>query len=398
MVENTLTVTEITRLIKNDLEENFSSLSIVGEISNFKAHSSGHWYFTLKDSDAQISCTMWRGVNNYVFFSPQDGMKVTIIGRITVYPPRGNYQIDVRAMQPAGVGELQIAYEKLKEKLQREGLFASENKKELPELPMKIGIVTSIGGAALKDLLSVAKRRFPLVELFIAPCVVQGSDAAASIASAIKLLNKQDEVEVIIVARGGGSLEDLWAFNEELVAYAIYHSKISIVTGIGHEIDFTISDFVADYRAATPTAAMEILTPEMNEITTLIRNYDDEITESMFSIIDEHKIQISSILNSYGFRNPVELLKLYSQKVDTGLYKLNQSIEKFLNLKKNRAELLSSRLSAHDVQKTLAKGFVLVKQEDKFVTRAKKFQTAKPHTLIFYDNKIQIDKNYEEKN
>jgi len=398
MVENTLTVTEITRLIKNDLEENFSSLSIVGEISNFKAHSSGHWYFTLKDSDAQISCTMWRGVNNYVFFSPQDGMKVTIIGRITVYPPRGNYQIDVRAMQPAGVGELQIAYEKLKEKLQREGLFASENKKELPELPMKIGIVTSIGGAALKDLLSVAKRRFPLVELFIAPCVVQGSDAAASIASAIKLLNKQDEVEVIIVARGGGSLEDLWAFNEELVAYAIYHSKISIVTGIGHEIDFTIADFVADYRAATPTAAMEILTPEMNEITTLIRNYDDEITESMFSIIDEHKIQISSILNSYGFRNPVELLKLYSQKVDTGLYKLNQSIEKFLNLKKNRAELLSSRLSAHDVQKTLAKGFVLVKQEDKFVTRAKKFQTAKPHTLIFYDNKIQIDKNYEEKN
>ena len=398
MVENTLTVTEITRLIKNDLEENFSSLSIVGEISNFKAHSSGHWYFTLKDSDAQISCTMWRGVNNYVFFSPQDGMKVTIIGRITVYPPRGNYQIDVRAMQPAGVGELQIAYEKLKEKLQREGLFASENKKELPELPMKIGIVTSIGGAALKDLLSVAKRRFPLVELFFAPCVVQGSDAAASIASAIKLLNKQDEVEVIIVARGGGSLEDLWAFNEELVAYAIYHSKISIVTGIGHEIDFTIADFVADYRAATPTAAMEILTPEMNEITTLIRNYDDEITESMFSIIDEHKIQISSILNSYGFRNPVELLKLYSQKVDTGLYKLNQSIEKFLNLKKNRAELLSSRLSAHDVQKTLAKGFVLVKQEDKFVTRAKKFQTAKPHTLIFYDNKIQIDKNYEEKN
>ena len=398
MVENTLTVTEITRLIKNDLEENFSSLSIVGEISNFKAHSSGHWYFTLKDSDAQISCTMWRGVNNYVFFSPQDGMKVTIIGRITVYPPRGNYQIDVRAMQPAGVGELQIAYEKLKEKLQREGLFASENKKELPELPMKIGIVTSIGGAALKDMLSVAKRRFPLVELFIAPCAVQGSDAAASIASAIKLLNKQDEVEVIIVARGGGSLEDLWAFNEELVAYAIYHSKISIVTGIGHEIDFTIADFVADYRAATPTAAMEILTPEMNEITTLIRNYDDEITESMFSIIDEHKIQISSILNSYGFRNPVELLKLYSQKVDIGLYKLNQSIEKFLNLKKNRAELLSSRLSAHDVQKTLAKGFVLVKQEDKFVTRAKKFQTAKPHTLIFYDNKIQIDKNYEEKN
>ncbi|MFA6977786.1 MAG: exodeoxyribonuclease VII large subunit [Ignavibacteriaceae bacterium] len=398
MSETTLTVSEITRLIKQELEGNFSAVSVVGEISNFKAHSSGHWYFTLKDSDAQISCTMWRGVNNYVFFSPQDGMKVTIIGRITVYPPRGNYQIEVRAMQPAGVGELQLAFEKLKEKLQREGLFDQERKKEIPEFPMKIGIVTSIGAAALKDMISVATRRFPLTELLIAPCTVQGSNAAESIAAAIKLLNYRNDVEVIIVARGGGSLEDLWAFNEEVVAYAIYKSKIPVVTGIGHEIDFTIADFVADYRAATPTAAMEILTPEKQELENLIRNYDDEITEKVFEKIDGLKEQVASIVNSYGFRSPIDMLKLYSQQVDTGLYKLNQSVEKYLNYQKNRTALVTSKLSSHDVQKTLSKGFVLVKQEDKFVTRAKKFQTAKSHTLIFYDDKIHINKNYEEKN
>lgn len=398
MADTTLTVSELTRLIKIDMEENFSSLSIVGEISNFKTHSSGHWYFTLKDSDAQISCTMWRGANNHVFFSPQDGMKIIIIGRLTVYPPRGNYQIEVRAMQPAGIGELQLSFEKLKEKLQREGLFDQENKKELPELPMKIGIVTSIGGAALRDMISVAKRRFPLVEISIASCAVQGVSAAESIAEAIHLLNKQNDVEVIVVARGGGSLEDLWAFNEEKVAYAIYKSIIPVVTGIGHEIDFTIADFVADYRAATPTAAMEILTPEKEEIENLIKDFDDELTEKMYGKIADIKEQISSALHSYGFRSPFDMLKLYNQKVDSAVYRLNQTIEKYVNVQKNNVALFTSKLSAYDVQKTLAKGFVLVKQEDKFVTRAKKFQTAQPHTLIFYDNQIQLTKNYEEKN
>ena len=398
MNDSTLTVSEITRQIKKNLEDNFSSLSIVGELSNFKAHSSGHWYFTLKDSDAQISCTMWRGVNNYVFFSPQEGMKVVIIGRITVYPPRGNYQIEVKAMQPAGVGELQLAFEKLKAKLLKDGLFDLENKKELPVLPMKIGIVTSIGGAALKDMISVAKRRFPLVELFISSSAVQGVGAAESIVKAIHLLNKQNDVEVIIVARGGGSLEDLWAFNEEIVAYAIYNSNIPVVTGVGHEVDFTIADFVADYRAATPTAAMEILTPEKEEIENLIRDLDDEITEKMQSKIEELKEQVTLLLNSYGFRSPFDMLRLFNQKVDSAVYKLNQTTEKYFNYQKNKTALLNSKLSGFDVQKTLAKGFVLVKQEDKFVTRAKKFQTAQPHTLIFYDNNIQVNNNYEEKN
>jgi len=392
MNDVTLTVSEITRLIKNNLEENFASLDIVGEISNFKAHSSGHWYFTLKDSDAQISCIMWRGVNNHVYFSPHDGMKIVVIGRLTVYPPRGNYQLEVRTMNPAGVGELQLAFEKLKTKLRDEGLFDPENKKILPELPLKIGIVTSAGGAALRDMISVAERRFPLVRITVASCIVQGAGASDALVAAIQSLNKQNEVEVIIVARGGGSLEDLWAFNEEEVAYAIYKSKIPVVTGIGHETDFTIADFVADYRAATPTAAMEIITPEKREVENLIKSFNGEITDMMFSKISEIKEQILLLVNSYAFRSPLELLKLYNQKVDTTVQRFNQMMDKYLNNRKNKLALLTTKLSANDVQKTLAKDFVLVKQEDKFVTRAKKFQTAQPHSLIFYDNQIDCNK------
>ena len=215
-------VSEITKSIKFILESSFEKISIEGEISNFKAHDSGHWYFNLKDEKAVINCTMWKGLNSFVFFTPQDGIKVIVNGRITVYPPRGNYQIDVRSMKPAGVGELQAAFEKLKEKLQSEGLFDEEYKKDIPKYPGKIGLVTAIDGAAIKDMLSVAERRFPLVELVIAPTKVQGAGAAENIVENMKRLNKIKDIDLIIIARGGGSIEDLWAFNEEIVARAIF--------------------------------------------------------------------------------------------------------------------------------------------------------------------------------
>src|SRR3989337_4521371 len=256
-----LTVSELTKEIKQTLEDKFEQVSVQGEISNFKAHVSGHWYFSLKDANASISCAMWKGLNNYVFFTPQDGMKIIVSGRITVYPPRGSYQIDVRSMKPAGVGELQAAFEMLKRKLADEGLFDEIHKKPMPSFPQKIGIVTAKDGAAFQDMISVAERRFPLVELVISPARVQGSGAAESIVESLKLLNKQNDIDLIIVARGGGRIQDLWAFNEEIVAREIFASKIPIVTGIGHEVDFTISDFVADLRAPTPSAAMEIATP-----------------------------------------------------------------------------------------------------------------------------------------
>src|SRR3989339_1122501 len=206
----TISVSELTKHIKLTLEENFSEVSVIGEMSNFKAHVSGHWYFNLKDANAVISCAMWKGLNNYVFFTPQDGMKIIVSGRITVYPPRGSYQIDVRSMKPAGVGELQAAFEKLKLKLSAEGLFDEQFKKSIPKFPQKIGIVTAIDGAAFQDMKSIASRRYPLVELVIASSKVQGEGAAAEIAENIKLLNKFNDIDVIIVGRGGGSLEDLW--------------------------------------------------------------------------------------------------------------------------------------------------------------------------------------------
>ncbi|MEK7671074.1 MAG: exodeoxyribonuclease VII large subunit, partial [Bacteroidota bacterium] len=236
-----LTVTELTKRIKQTLETGFSSVTIEGEISNFKFHSSGHMYFALKDSGATISAVIWRSRVPFLSFTPEDGMKVVATGRITVYEVRGNYQIDITSMRPLGVGELQVAFEKLKRKLAAESLFDEEHKKPLPEFPERIGIVTSETGAALQDMLHILRRRFPAVEVILYPVRVQGAGAGNEIAQAIADFNRFGEVDVLIVGRGGGSLEDLWAFNEEVVARAIYKSKIPIISAVGHEIDFTIA-------------------------------------------------------------------------------------------------------------------------------------------------------------
>ncbi|MCU7497567.1 MAG: exodeoxyribonuclease VII large subunit, partial [Ignavibacteria bacterium] len=288
----TLSVSEITRLIKEELEENFSSISIEGEISNLKKHVSGHWYFNLKDSNAMICCTMWKGFNNYVFFTPEDGMKIVANGRITVYPPRGNYQLDVRSMKPAGLGELQAAFERLKAKLQAEGLFDDEFKKPIPVFPKKIGIVTAIDGAALRDMVSIARRRYPLVELVVYPARVQGEGSARSVAEGIECLNERNDIDLIIIGRGGGSLEDLWAFNEEVVARAIFASCIPVISAVGHEVDFTISDYVADLRAATPSAAMELATPNKDDFFAFLEEFSLRTSENIFYIIDRKKREV----------------------------------------------------------------------------------------------------------
>ncbi|MBI4546997.1 MAG: exodeoxyribonuclease VII large subunit, partial [Ignavibacteriae bacterium] len=238
-----LTVSELTRRIKSVLETGFLDVSVQGEISNCKLHSSGHLYFTLKDESSQLQAVMWRGRVMNLFFTPQDGMKVIARGNITVYEVRGIYQIDVLQLQPLGTGELQLAFERLKQKLAAEGLFAPEHKKPLPGYPARIGIVTSPTGAAIQDILSIISRRNPAVEVILYPVRVQGSGAAEEIATAIRDFDRYGEIDVMIVGRGGGSLEDLWAFNEEIVARAIYDSKIPIISAVGHEIDFTIADF-----------------------------------------------------------------------------------------------------------------------------------------------------------
>ena len=385
-----LTVSDLTKEIKLSLEKTFSRISVIGEISNFKAHVSGHWYFNLKDSDAVINCVMWRGFNNQVFFTPQDGMKVIVNGKLTVYPPRGNYQIDARSMMPAGLGELQEAFEKLKQKLELEGLFDEEHKKPIPSFPNRIGIVTAIDGAAFRDMISVAERRYPLVELVIAPARVQGSGAADTIVRSLKRLNKGKDIDVIIVGRGGGSIEDLWAFNEEIVARAIYSSAIPVISGIGHEVDFTIADYVADLRAPTPSVAMELATPDMGEIFAFISDFSYYTTNNLLNMIDDSRSKIDGILNSYSFRYPLDLARRRGQDIDLLLSKILQNTERKFLLYNQKLSLIGKTLEAYDIGKTLKRGFVLVKQDSKFVMRAEKYDKTKSADLSFFDGDIKV--------
>jgi exodeoxyribonuclease VII large subunit len=392
-----LTVSQITGEVKRALEENFGRINVLGEISNFKAHVSGHWYFTLKDENAQISCTMWRGVNNQVIFSPQDGMKVIVSGKLTVYPPRGSYQIDVRSMKAAGEGELQAAFERLKKKLFEEGLFDDSIKKKIPQIPEKIGIVTAKDGAAFRDMISVAGRRYPLAELIIAPSKVQGEGAAEDIAKNIRLLNEHGSIDVIIIGRGGGSLEDLWAFNEEIVARAVFNSKVPVISGVGHEIDFTIADFVADLRAPTPTAAMEIATPNMDDIQNFIEEKLQSIGANAEYKLKSFSDEISSIQNSYAFRKPENLLHISAQTLDNYLYKFNTSFENKISKIRNKVELLLQIVSSHDSKRILKKGYSLVKQNNNYITRSNLLKLSAPFEIQFYDNQIKFDHGKEKK-
>ena len=385
------TVSEITSQIKETLESEFEDIKVVGEISNFKAHYSGHWYFTLKDSNAQISCTMWKGINNYVFFKPQDGMKVIVSGKITVYPPRGNYQIDVKSMKIAGEGELQAAFEKLKRKLADEGLFDNSIKKPIPQFPSKIGIVTATDGAALKDMISVAKRRYPLVNLIVASAKVQGQGSAEDISNKIALLNKLKDLDLIIIGRGGGSLEDLWAFNEEVTARAIYNSKIPIISGVGHEVDFTIADFVADLRAPTPTAAMELATPNQDEIFDFLRNFNYSLSKRIEEIIEDKTTEVEKIIETYGFRIVKDKIKNRYQFLDSTSYKLQNGINKVLLKNKNKYELLKKIIESNNFNKILQKGYTVVSQENHYIDREAKLDKNKKVKIKFFDNEIELN-------
>ncbi|OGU69450.1 MAG: exodeoxyribonuclease VII large subunit [Stygiobacter sp. RIFOXYC12_FULL_38_8] len=392
-----LSVSEITGLVKQTLEDEFDEVSVIGEISNFKAHVSGHWYFTLKDSNAQINCTMWRGLNSYVFFSPKDGMKIIANGKITVYPPRGSYQLDVRSMKPAGVGELQAAFEKLKQKLFEEGLFDEENKKPIPRFPQKIGVVTAIDGAAFQDMKSISSRRYPLAELVIASCRVQGEGAAEEIVKSIKLLNQQNDIDVIVVGRGGGSLEDLWAFNEEIVARAIFASKIPVISAVGHEVDFTISDFVADLRAATPSAAIELATPNKDDLFGYISEFSYYNSQKMFEILRSCRDEVTSHITSYGFRMPQDFIRNKTQYLDSVLYKFSNLADNKIVSGKTRIDLLESKINAMSVDSVLKRGFSYIKQNERVIARMKNFTTEESFLIKFYDGEVKIDGKEERK-
>jgi exodeoxyribonuclease VII large subunit len=291
-------------------------------------------------------------------------------------------------MKPAGLGELQEAFEKLKKKLEAEGLFDEKFKKPIPAFPKKIGVVTAIDGAAFRDLISVAERRFPLAEIIIAPARVQGSGAAESIVEGIKRLNDYPDIDVIIVARGGGSIEDLWAFNEEIVARAVFKSKVPIISGVGHEVDFTIADYVADLRAPTPSVAMEIATPDISDIKTFIIDFLSRSLASIENFIDSKSDEVAEYFSSYGFKIPTDILNRKTQQVDFNINKILQDMEKYSMIYDKKISLLSKSLETYDVQRSLRRGFVLVKQNSKFVTRAVNFNKEEKALLKFYDGEI----------
>ena len=310
---------------------------------------------------------MWRSRVAGLAFDPEDGMKVIVTGRITVYEVRGVYQIDASSIRPLGVGELQIAFEKLKEKLAAEGLFAAERKKPLPEYPEKIGIVTSPTGAALQDVLNVLRRRFPGLTVILAPARVQGVGAADEIARALLDLNQHGEVDLIIMGRGGGSIEDLWAFNEEIVARAIFRSRIPVVSAVGHEIDFTIADFVADVRAPTPSAAAEIVVKDKQSLLENLRQYSYTMSDAIRSRVRHHRDTIRHLLRSYAFNRPVDSLRQFTQRLD----ELNRSVSisgaHNMEVARARLEGLQHRIASLNPELALKRGYAIVRKDGKAV-------------------------------
>jgi len=309
-------VAEITRLLKTVLEQTFGAVWIEGEVSNLRRPSSGHYYFTVKDESAQISAVLFRGSQVGMKFQPKDGMLVRVFGQISVYEKNGNYQIIVRQMEEGGKGSLQAQFEALKEKLQKEGLFDVSRKRPVPMLPQHVGVVTSPTGAAIRDILNILTRRFPNLHLLLAPVKVQGEGAAEEIAVAIDLLNERGGLDVLIVGRGGGSLEDLWAFNEEIVARAIARSRIPVISAVGHEIDFTISDFVADLRAPTPSSAAELVVGRKDEFVDML----GEMSRRLAGILEGSLLRIKNRLvaagSSYVFKEPANVVRNYRQRLD----------------------------------------------------------------------------------
>ena len=346
-----LTVSALTALVRGVLEENFDQVWVEGEISNLASPQSGHYYFTLKDAGAQLRCVMFRGAARALKFTPKDGMRVLTRGRLTLFEPRGEYQLVAEYLEPQGIGGLQLAFIQLKERLAKEGLFSDSHKKEIPKLPRRIAVVTSPTGAAIRDILTVLSRRFANLEILIYPVRVQGEGAAGEVARAIDDLNRLGNIDVMIVGRGGGSLEDLWAFNEESVARAIHRSAIPVISAVGHEIDFTIADFVADLRAATPSAAAELVVRSKKELTAELDALCHRLDMSQLRRLERLRALSSSLGRSVT--DPSRVLGHLFQRVDALEGRLTREIGLILEKSGERIVTLSGRLSSQSPARTL---------------------------------------------
>ena len=351
--DTVFSVSEINRLARNTVERQFSGIQLEGEIAELLQHRSGHWYFTLKDDNAQLRVAMFRSSNQRVKFNPEDGQQVLLRGKLSIYEARGSFQFIAESMQPAGVGKLQLAFDRLKQKLAAQGLFSEEYKQPLPTLPRQIAIVTSPQGAAIRDMLSTFKRRFPGVKLVVVPAAVQGDTAAAEIAASIARINQLGtqasfanfEPDAIIIGRGGGSLEDLWAFNEEVVARAIFNSRLPVVSAVGHETDFTIADFVADIRAATPTAAAELLSPDRDALLSQLGATCAQLNNRMRQQLAFHRLSAENI--STRLQHPGARIRQQAQQLDHLDMRLFQGFRRHLDQLGQQLTAKDKAISTH---------------------------------------------------
>ena len=373
------TVSQLNDLVRELLETNFPEIWVEGEISNFRKYPSGHLYFTLKDETSEINAVMFQRLAAYLEFPPEDGMNVLALGTVTVYGPRGKYQLEVQRMKPAGLGKLQLAFEKLKEKLKVEGLFDEVHKQPIPAFPERIGVVTSTEGAAIRDVVSIIARRYPIVELRVFPVKVQGDGAAEEIAQAIERANRyhlhEEPLDVLVVGRGGGSLEDLWAFNEEIVARAIFRSKIPVVSAVGHEVDVTIADFVADLRAPTPSAAAELMTPHRAEIEGRLREAIGRLVDVERSRLVNLATRLQMVTSSYAFRRPLRRLRDDQQRLDHLGEQLQRAFQARFRSAHERLSALLGRLEAVGPTAVLRRGYAIAEDaQGRAITSAGKVQ------------------------
>lgn len=345
MHDKYLSVTALTRYIKFKIDNDvhLQEVYLKGEISNFKAHTRGHYYFTIKDENSRINAIMFSYNASKMKFLPEDGMKVLVKGKVSVFESTGNYQIYVDEMLEDGVGNLHIAFEQLKKKLGDEGLFDVKYKKPIPKIPMRVGIVTAPTGAAVKDILSTIKRRFPICKTILFPCLVQGELAKDDIVKKLDIADNYD-LDVIILGRGGGSIEDLWPFNEEVVARKVFKCKTPIISGVGHQIDFTICDFVSDVRAETPTGAAERAVPKLSDLLIEIDNYKSRSTASIKRVLENSKLRLKKLTESYVLKNPLSLYEIKEQKLDNIIDKLNTLMNTIIYTNKSKLEIIKNSI------------------------------------------------------
>lgn len=368
-MQNTLvlSVSQLNRYIKMnfDADENLANIFISGEISNFTNHyRTGHLYFTLKDDSAAVRAVMFNSSAKRLKFMPEDGMKVIARGRVSVYEASGQYQLYVDDMQPDGVGALNLAYEQLKEKLQKEGLFSELHKKPLPPYPEKVGVITSPTGAAVRDIINVLGRRFPYAEIVFCPVLVQGDGAHLQLTDAVNLFNSERAADVIIIGRGGGSIEDLWEFNDEGLARAVYNSDIPVISAVGHETDFTICDFVADMRAPTPSAAAELAVPDANELQYALSALKNRMFLNVSSGIADRRSRLEYLTSKGALKSPDEMLSNRSQRLDTAFSKMLSSYENRIGGKKVKFISAATALSKLDPMSVLMRGFAFVSDKN----------------------------------